>query len=76
MNMKYTIGFMALIIVAAILVVKFTPKVYEVRFDYANGEVVEIRDEAGRKVSLTLEDLKQKGIMYSMTYVQPRTMSN
>ncbi|HRH26917.1 MAG TPA: hypothetical protein PLZ99_02020 [Parcubacteria group bacterium] len=74
--MKFTISFFVLIIVVVLAVSKFSPAVYEVRFDYANGEVVEIRDETGKRVQKNLEDLKREGIMYEVVYVQPRTMGN
>lgn len=74
--MKYTLSLFVVLIIIVLAVSKFSPTIYEVRFDYANGEVVEVRDAEGHKVDKTLDDLKREGIMYEIVYVQPRTMGN
>jgi hypothetical protein len=74
--MKYTLSLFVVLIIIVLAVSKFSPTIYEVRFDYANGEVVEVRDAEGHKVNETIETLKKKGIMYEIVYVQPKTMGN
>jgi hypothetical protein len=70
--LKALIGYLAFGLLAISAVIYALPERYEVRKDYANFEVVEVRDSEGNPVKMTEEELKAQGIAYTVMWVSPK----